>query len=44
MPPEQTVPVGFTRSRRTGNLLDLVGPLFALSATGIFPIVDAGAA
>jgi uncharacterized protein (TIGR00369 family) len=25
---EQSVPAGFTRSRRTSNLLDLLGPLF----------------
>jgi acyl-coenzyme A thioesterase 13 len=28
MPAEQSVPVGFARSRRTSNLLDLLGPLF----------------
>jgi uncharacterized protein (TIGR00369 family) len=28
MLPEQPVPEGFTRSRRTSNLLDLVGPVF----------------
>ena len=28
MPPEQSIPAGFTRSRRTSRPLDLVGPLF----------------
>ena len=32
MPPEPSVPVGFTRSCRSSNLLDLLGPLFESEA------------